>query len=132
MIQKSKNNNPSKNHKMPDNIKFIHFDNKNICQEFIKYANNKSIKIGHECCSGKGCAIYDKDSKQIDEIRNSFLNEIPKLPKIIKIEIENECSICLENTQYVTKICNHYLCNTCETQVIDCPICRRYLYPLLE
>jgi len=38
---------------MSDIVKFIHFDNKNICQEFIRYANSKNIEIGNECCSGK-------------------------------------------------------------------------------
>ena len=50
----------------------IHFDNSETCQHF---RNKYKGRIGHICCSGKGCKLPDVTSwKQIHELKYQFIS----------------------------------------------------------
>jgi len=51
-------------------------------------------------------------------------NKIFEEPCIIKNEINDECVVCYEETQFKTK-CGHILCANCYKSVNKCPMCRK-------
>ena len=49
---------------------FIHFDTAEMCQRFkAQYTG----LVGHTCCSGKGCLLYDTSNKQMHIIKKTYL-----------------------------------------------------------
>ena len=114
---------------------FIHFDTAYICHEFALYAKSQNIQVGHHCCSGNGCALYNIQKNEINEIKKEFLKTYKPRKSIIKIENTDICSVCLNNTNFVTFTCytttegkyEHYLCEICSQNIVLCPLCRRIL-----
>ena len=55
-----------------DGKTFIHFGNKDLCNQFkIQYKGN----LGHTCCNGKGCLLFDVNNKEMHEMKKRFLKE---------------------------------------------------------
>lgn len=106
---------------------FVHFDTPYICQEFVIYAKQQQYEIGQKaCCGGKGCAIYHIDRGVVNTLKDDFLRQyIPRKP-IMKVDITDECCICLELTHFTTH-CHHFICETCVTNINLCPLCRRII-----
>ena len=48
---------------------YVHFDTVQQCIEFIQYAKNLHYKVGHTCCSGLGCKIFDIDNRTSHKIK---------------------------------------------------------------
>lgn len=112
--------------RLKNDDRFLHFDSSDKCDDFIVYANKIGIKIGHRCCSNKGCCVNDKFI-DIHKLKNNFESTICKETK------ENECPICLETTTYNMKCeqCNNLFCKSCGIQINKCPFCRTNLLPII-
>jgi hypothetical protein len=101
-----------------DNRKFMHFGSVEECEIFIRQS---SYIILSRCCSGKGFGYYN--NIHVKKIKQNITTQ----PK------EDHCSVCLENTTFMTK-CRHHLCQRCDinwyTACINnnvtttCPYCR--------
>ena len=57
---------------------YIHFSNTQELEKFINYGRSHNLKIGHKCCSGKGCMVKEfggvkiEKYEQIQEIETKF------------------------------------------------------------
>ena len=62
---------------------YIHFSNTQELEKFINYGGSHNLKIGHRCCSGKGCMVKEfggikiEDYNQIHEIQSNFTPQPP-------------------------------------------------------
>ena len=108
--------------RLKNDNRFLHFDSEYECDHFIQYANKRNIKIGHRCCSNKGCYIIDQFI-DIYDLKNNFEYTLCKKTK------EKECPICFEIKTYNIKCkqCNNLLCKDCSIQINKCPFCRKNL-----
>ena len=52
---------------------YVHFATEQQCVDFIQYAKNLNYKVGHTCCSGLGCKIFDIDNRTSHTIKKEFL-----------------------------------------------------------
>ena len=55
---------------------YVHFDTEQQCIDFIQYAKNLNYKVGHTCCSGLGCKIFDIDNRTSHKIKREFLMHV--------------------------------------------------------
>ena len=63
-----------------DSDDYIHFSNTQELEKFINYGRSHNLKIGHRCCSGKGCMVKEfggikiENDEQIQDIQRNFSN----------------------------------------------------------
>jgi hypothetical protein len=127
------------NNNISNKNRFIHFDTREECDDFVSFIGTD--KITHKCCYGQGCGIIDSEIELVYELRKQFnspenrkerhKNRIKKKEEIQEIEEDDnidcttECCVCFERTNTYTK-CGHLLCTECSLQLIkkECPYCR--------
>jgi len=55
---------------------YVHFATVQHCIDFIQYMKNLNYKVGHTCCSGLGCKIFDIDNHTSHKIKKEFLMHV--------------------------------------------------------
>jgi hypothetical protein len=90
----------------------------------LLHHNNFIIKNGKYNTYLNLIYFNDEDCKYNEKIVDCK-NEI--LLNLSKVEGDNECIVCYNNTLLRTPTCNHSLCISCYTKLTDdkCPVCRR-------
>lgn len=64
---------------------YIHFNDKDELEKFIKYGNKFKIVIGHKCCNDKGCMLKEFNGNKINnyneihDIYRTFQQDPPPL-----------------------------------------------------
>lgn len=55
---------------------YIHFNTVPECIDFIQYVKKLNYKVGHSCCSGLGCRVFNIDNRTGHRIKKEFLESM--------------------------------------------------------
>ena len=66
---------PQQNENDEEMSVYVHFDTTQQCIDFMQYmeTNLKQYKVGHTCCDGKGCEVFNIDNSTGHRIKKEFL-----------------------------------------------------------
>ena len=105
-------------------------------QIFVRNDGGKTITIEIEptaTCYELACNVYDKDKgsprpcqqRLIFHARPGHVARVEAAAKDRRLR-DKECPVCMEKPKNTTLVpCGHRVCDSCATQVRDCPFCKQ-------
>jgi len=105
-----------------DNIFYIHFDERDLCNRFIEYIRKKKIYITDTCCNGKGCQFssLSNNKERIQKMKNKFLKRLCLYPHQVT-ETDSFTPLCVSIAENVS---SRTVLKSGASTEIQCKICK--------